>query len=241
MEFKQRRIWRFKYTIINSMEQSLSWEGNSSLASHEISGGMQPEFHYWIHRRPPRVPILNQTDPLHTSPFHFLKIHFNIILPSTSWSSKWSFRSSHQSPVWASPLPHTCYIPLPFHSSWFDLPSCLPTEALYEPLLSPIRATFPSHLILLDLIFLHVFPPKPCMSLSSLPYVLHSPPISFFLIWSSEWYVVRSTQHNAPRYEVFSTPLSPRPSYVFLSTLFSNSLPHCESLSLTPIQNNIQN
>jgi len=32
--------------------------------------------------------------------------------------------------------------------------------------------------------FAQVSPPKPCMSLSSRPYVLRTPPISFFLIWS---------------------------------------------------------
>ena len=42
---------------------------------------------------------------------HFLKIHLNIILPSTPGSSKWSLslRFLHQNPVYASPLPHTSY------------------------------------------------------------------------------------------------------------------------------------
>jgi len=43
---------------------------------------------------------------------HFLKIHPNIILPSTSGSPKWylSFRFPHQKPVYASPLPHRRYM-----------------------------------------------------------------------------------------------------------------------------------
>jgi hypothetical protein len=40
-------------------------------------------------------------------------------------SSKWSlsFRFSHPNPIYASPLPHTCYMPRPAHYSWFDHPT----------------------------------------------------------------------------------------------------------------------
>jgi hypothetical protein len=33
-----------------------------------------------VHYRPPLVLILDHTDPVHTTPFPFSKIHFNIIL-----------------------------------------------------------------------------------------------------------------------------------------------------------------
>jgi hypothetical protein len=39
----------------------------------------------------------------------------------------------------------------------------------------------------------------------------HALPISF-LMWSFEWYLVRSTDHKAPSYVVSSIPLLPRRS-----------------------------
>ena len=46
--------------------------------------------HYHTHKRPPPFPILSQLHPVPTTPSYFLKIHLNIILPSTSWSPQWS-------------------------------------------------------------------------------------------------------------------------------------------------------
>ena len=102
-----------------STEQNSSWEANRFSASQEIRR-INPKVHYRIHKCPPPARILSQLDPVHTSTSHFLKFHLKIIFTSMPGPPQWSLslRFSHQNPLHASPLPHTCYMPHP-SPSWF--------------------------------------------------------------------------------------------------------------------------
>ena len=104
------------------MAQSRSWEAKRFSASQEIRRILwNPKVHCRIHKCPPPVPILSQLVPVHTLTSHFLKIHLNIILPSTPGCTKWSLslRRPHQTPLYASSRPHTCYLSRPSHSGFY--------------------------------------------------------------------------------------------------------------------------
>ena len=72
-----------------------------------------PKVPHRTHKCPPSVPVLSQLHPVPTTPSNFLKIHFNIILPSTYWPPQWplSLRLPHQHSVQSSILPHTRHLP----------------------------------------------------------------------------------------------------------------------------------
>jgi len=134
------------------MVQSPSWEANGFAASQEIPRiSRNPNVHYRTHKRPPPVSILGQPNPVHISTSHLPEIHPNIIHPSTPRSPHWSLSLR---------FPHQD----PIH-----------------PLSSPIRATCPTHLILLDFITRTILDEGYKSFSSSLCSILHSPVTSSLL------------------------------------------------------------
>ena len=134
------------YLLTYSMVQSPSWEANWFAGSQQIPRiSRNPKVHYCTHKRPPLVPILGQPNPVHIPTSHLLEIHPNIIHPSTPRSTQWS-------------------------------PSLrFPHQEHIHALSSPIRATCPAHLILLDFITRTILGDVYRSFSSSLCNLLHSP------------------------------------------------------------------
>ena len=134
------------------MVQSPSWEANWFAASQEIPRiSCNPEVHYQTHKCPPPVSILGQPNPVHIPTSHLLEIHLNIIHPSKPRSPQWS-------------------------------PSLrFPHQDPIHPLSSPICATCPAHLILLDFITRTIMGGEYKSFSCSLCNLLHSPVTSSLL------------------------------------------------------------
>jgi len=103
------------------MVQSAYWEANSYSASQENSRILcNSKVHHRVHKRPPLLPILKQTNSVHALEFCFINICFNIILHLRFGLSGWlSLTSLQQNSICIS-HPHTCHMVRPSHYPWFD-------------------------------------------------------------------------------------------------------------------------
>ena len=134
------------------MVHSPSWEVNWLASSQEIPRiSRNPKVHYRTHKSPPLVSILVQPNPVHIPTSHLLEIYPNIIHPSTTRSPQWS------------------------------LSIRFPQQDPIHSLSSPIRATCPAHLILLDFVFRAILGEEYRSLSSSLCSLLHSPVTSSLL------------------------------------------------------------
>jgi len=146
--FHSINIYRYLLTyLLTPWSRVLLEKLTGSAVSQEIPRILcNPKVPHSTHKCPPPVPISSQLHPIPTTPSHFLKIHLNIILPSTSGSPQWflSLRFPHQNHVHTSPLPHTHHMPRPSHSSRFTTRTilCKDYRALSSSLCNFLHSIF---------------------------------------------------------------------------------------------------
>lgn len=105
------------------MQHNPSLEANTSWAIHEIPCVLwNPMVHSSVYKSPTLFSVQRQIYPVHDLLSYFLKIQFNIILPSTPKSSKRSPLKGFpcQSTLFISLFALTCHMAYPSHTPWFD-------------------------------------------------------------------------------------------------------------------------
>ena len=80
---------------------------------------MEYKVHFCVEKSPSLASVLSQINPVHTFQTFSLKVHFDIILSSESL--KWTV--SYRCPLQNTALPHICYMPYSYDSSWFIFPN----------------------------------------------------------------------------------------------------------------------
>jgi hypothetical protein len=91
------------------MDLNPSWEATSCSATQEIPTFLRNQKAYLrVHESPLLDSLRSQMNLIHT-PSYFSKMHFNIILPSTSMSPYCFFPSGLS--VWTVRLSYVCYMP----------------------------------------------------------------------------------------------------------------------------------
>jgi len=106
---------------------------------------MEPEGSLSPLQQPAVYPCPEPDQSIPCLPPYFLKIHFNINIPSTHGSSKWSLSLTFPppNPVCSPPLPSTCYMLRPSYSSRYNHPNnkcCPPSRENYSAWLLIVRS-----------------------------------------------------------------------------------------------------
>ena len=115
-----------RYALFNySMQQRPSWGANKSSVTEQILPILWNPRFVTAFTTASHLSLLWARSIQFLPPFHFFKIHFNMLILFTSGSSEWSLslRGPYQSPVCTCPPPHICYMPCPSQSSWSDHPN----------------------------------------------------------------------------------------------------------------------
>lgn len=111
-------VW---YDVTNSTELSPPSEASNSSASQKILRILcNPKVHCRVNNTPSSVRIFRQISPVHVFTLIFIKIHYNIILPSIPMSLKWSVSLSLSLSLClsqVSPL-KTSMLPSPVRATW---------------------------------------------------------------------------------------------------------------------------
>lgn len=95
------------------------FSSNQSFSAGEETPCVEPEGSLLYSQQLHTGPVLRQMNPAHTLLSHFIKVHCNITLPTTSGFSELSlfFRHSIQYPVCIFVIVHACHTPNPSHAS----------------------------------------------------------------------------------------------------------------------------
>jgi hypothetical protein len=153
VSLKVSNLWSW-CLLPNSLERIPSWEANSRSASQEISSRLwNPKARFRVQKSPPFYSILRQMNPVRIIAPFFFKIRFNIILPFTPMSSKWSlFFLPKYCAVCIYHISHVCFIPHPFH-----VPSCNGSNNIWRrvEIMEHLTQLFPATFTLLGPGILH--------------------------------------------------------------------------------------
>jgi hypothetical protein len=100
-------ILRWVTTLIQSVQQGTYLEANIFLTISGTRNLHIPMVYYFIHMSKPPLSKLIQINPVHVDACHFLKMHFNIVLPFTPRFSKCTliFGFFYQNPICSPPPP----------------------------------------------------------------------------------------------------------------------------------------